>query len=268
MEIEILKLEEERQRYLKLIEKVKINLKQYNAQLLENVKQLKVLTNKRQEDNQDFIRSQSEHLDIIAAIETVVKELRQLVGSISGKGKPTHVSEISQEKRDRLFKGFLQITQDQDEIALFIQTATTADQEALNKLINLLLKLKLSIQSSYNDDKEAEKKSESLYKVLKNALEEDIKKLNIMITTSENNLKLYMKKVVYLTTKIKVKTILKNAKISERLATIKEREMKEKQYLSDKAEREREMAIIRRLQDIVKKRLANMTQYLKKNTDS
>ena len=89
-----------------------------------------------------------------------------------------------------------------------------------------------------------------------------------MIITSEKNLKTYEQKVISLTITIQAKTALRKAKISERLATIKEREMKEKQYLTDRAERLREMAIIRKLQDIVKKRLATMSAYLKQNVSA
>jgi hypothetical protein len=205
-------------------------------------------------------------MDIINAISEVVKELTKLSGSISGKGRPTHVAEISQEKRDALHKSFIEITQDDQEALEFIEMATEADQKSLNKLIALLNKLKKSTEQSYNDDVAAEKKSKSTFLTLIVVLKKDIKKLESMIVTSEKNLKAYNAKVAKLTVEIAGKIALRNSKISERKATIKERETKEKQYLSDKAERENEMKIIRRLQKIVKERLANMSKYLKSQT--
>jgi len=238
--------------------------------LADDQKTLVDLTKKRADDKSDFQRSQAQHVDIINAIDAVVAELRKLVGSISGQGRPASVEEIAQEKRDaayaKLHKSFLQITKDEEEIAMFIQMATKADQEALQKLISLLLKLKESAIKSYNNDKDAEKKSKATFKELKALLNEDMKKLEAMITTSKKHLKEYKDKVAKLAKEINVKTQIRNNKIKEKTATIAERELKENQYNEEKAERADEIRVVQKLQKIVKERLANMSKYLKEHT--
>jgi len=279
---EILKLKDERAKYRKLIKKVLANLIQYRKQLADDKKQIIDLTKTRAEDHADFKRSQAEHIDIINAIDAVVTELRKLVGSISGKGKPKHVGEIAEETRDRTFKlaqvseetksklakSFLEITKDDQETSEFLQMATEADQASLHKLIGLLLKLKSSAEKSFNHDKRAERKSKATFKRLIAIIKKDIEKLGAMIVTSEKNLKTYRDKVAKLTIEINIKTKLRANKIKEREETIKERELKEKQYEEEKRQRADEIAIVEKLQKIVKTRLANMTKYLKDNTGS
>lgn len=266
LEREILRLKAERARYLGLIVKVKANLKQYRSQLAADHAQIKSLNKIRGEDASDFRRSQGEHMDIINAISQVVKELRQLQGSISGKGKPKHVQEISQETRDRLNSSFLAIAKDDHEAMQFIQMATEADQKALGDLIKLLLKLQASAEKSFNDDKEAEKRSIATFNRLIEILKKDITKLTAMIVTSEKNLETYEKRVAKLTLEIETDEKIRKSKISERNATIKERETKENAYKEEKKERAEDMRIVRKLQHIVKTRLDNMTAYLKTQT--
>jgi chromosome segregation ATPase len=265
---EIARLVVERTKYTKLVARVLVNLTQYRKQLAANNKQITALTKTRGEDAADYKRSQDEHMDIINAITTVVGDLKTLVGSISGKGKPASVSEISEEKRDRLAASFLEISKDDEEVAIFVEMATEADQKSLAKLIKLLLKLRESTRKSYNEDTTSEKKSKRIFKTLVEILKKDITKLGAMIVTSNKNLKTYRKKIVSLTAEIGVKTRLRNNKKGERKVTVKERMMKKKQWEEDSRERKSEMVVVRRLQKIVKTRLASMSSYLKKETNA
>jgi hypothetical protein len=268
LRIEILKLKDERARYQILRDKVIANLKQYNKQRAADQAQARDLANKRVEDHNDFVKSQADHEAALNALDLVIAELKHLAGSVSGQGRPVDVAELSQEKRDGLYKSFLQITKNDEQAAAFLEVATQADQQALNKLISLLKKLKSSVEKSYNDDITAEAKSKRINEDLQATIKADIQKLTKMIVVSEKHLILYNKKIVQLTLEIESKTKIRNSKISERIATIKEREVKEAQYLADKAEREREMAVITKLQKIVKERLAKMSSYLKENVDA
>jgi hypothetical protein len=265
---EILALKAERTKYEKLVDRVLANLKQYHQQLAQNRKQATDLTATRALDAADYRRSQNEHMDIINALTEVIKELHNLDGSVSGHGRPTHVGEIDEEKRDRLNKSFLEITKDDQEAALFIQMATDADQKSLRKLIRLLEKLRMSTEKSFNDDKNAEMKSKRIYKTLMSIIKSDITKLGAMIVTSNTNLKNYRSRIARLTVEIGVKTRLRNSLKSERAATITERLAKEKQYNDDKRERRSEMDVVERLQTMVKTRLANMSAYLKRETSA
>jgi len=193
----------------------------------------------------------------------VIKELSHLIGSVSGKARPKHVKENAEEKRDRLYKSFAQITQDEAEINAFVELATEADQKALKSLINALQKIAANTRKSYNDDKAHEERSLKTYKALKALLKNDVKKLDSMITQETKNHAAYVKKVQELTIKIANTKALKKSKQEEKKATIKERLAKERRYLDDKAQRDRERKIIQKLIQIVKTRLANMSKMLK-----
>jgi hypothetical protein len=78
-----------------------VNLAQYNAQLRHNLDALTFNDENRKKDIEEYRKSVQEHGDVINAIEAVIRELKKLTGSVSGRGRPTHVQEISAETRDR-----------------------------------------------------------------------------------------------------------------------------------------------------------------------
>jgi len=256
LRLEIGALEAERDKYVKLVAKVKSNLLQYEQQLAENLKQKVDLANIRSKDEADFKRSQEEHTDILNALDKVIEELKKLLGSISGHNKPTDVEEIAQETRDRLNKSFLEITKNEEEAQIFIEMATGADQKALTQLIEILYKLKNSTMKSYNDDKDAEGRSVKTFNNLTEILILEISKLNSLIIISRKNLVEYQRKVTSIQGNIDQKTQLRNLKRSELQATEKEKETKQKRYEDDKAERSSEAEIIRKLRHIVNTKLA------------
>jgi len=87
-----------------------------------------------------------------------------------------------------------------------------------------------------------------------------------MIAQETKNHTTYVKKVAELTVKIANTQKLKRARKQELAATIKEKNAKERRYLDDKAQRDRERKIIQRLIQIVKTRLANMSRILRDDT--
>jgi chromosome segregation ATPase len=259
----ILRLKAEQAKYEKLRDQAALNLKQYNKQLANNNNMLRDNKQRRAADAAEFKRSQNEHNDVLNAIDLVITELRHLVGSVSGQGRFSHIKENDEEKRDRLQKAFVQITQDEAEVNAFVELATSADQKALSNLIKALERIRESTRASYNDDLNHEKKSAATYVALKAILKNDNKKLNSMIAAETKNHATYVKRVQALIVEIANKRKLRNAKKAERKATIAEREAKEKRYNADKAQRDQERKIIEKLQQIVKTRLANMSKILR-----
>ncbi len=269
--IEISILSRRRAKLRKKVKKVNKNLRQYRKQIGANRSEIKSLNLKRKNDKGDFKRSRRNHLAIINAIGQVVRELKKLIGSISGRGKPAHVKAISQEKRDKAWlkrhkKAFMQITKDEQETLEFVQMATQADQRALARLIRLLNKLKRNAKKSYNADTRAERGSKNTYRKLLKTLNSDIRKLGRMILQSNRNKKKYNTKIRRLTRRIGSKKSFRKASIKERKARIAERRIKKGQYLKDKKQRGDEEKVIRKLQKIVKTRLANMSAFLRKHT--
>jgi hypothetical protein len=277
-----------------------VNLAQYQAQLRHNMDALTFNDENRKKDIEEYRKSVQEHGDVINAIEAVIRELKKLTGSVSGKARPTHVSEIAAEKRDReyaaqpaarksgskksapkggkpagkpnksktdkLKRSFVELTGDEAEAQLFLEMATSADQRQLMKLIQLLQSLSLSTKNSLNDDEAHERKSLKTFNQLRDSLTADNKKLDAAIAEQTKNLAHYKSEVARLSKKIAEEKILLESKKVERTVTIKQRQDAENQYKHDKAERDSERLVIQRLQKIVDERLANMSKFLRSET--
>jgi hypothetical protein len=268
---EILRLMAEKAKYENLRDRAAANLVQYKKQKARNVRTLSENAARRVADAADFKKSQSEHTDVLNALDAVLKELAKLHGSVSGAGRPKHVKMTKEEKRDaaqNLKKSFVQISQDEAEIQAFIELATEADQRALANLVNAIVRIRKSTQKSYNDDVAHEKTSLAAFKSLVALLTKDNHKLDSMIVQETKNHKAYVKRVAELVVQIANTKKLRLAKIAEKKATIAERLAKEKRYLEDKAQRAEEKSVINRIQKIVTRRLANMSKYLSSQVDN
>merc|ERR1711976_245039 len=190
------------------------------------------------------------------------------VGSVSGDNRPGHVSEdLAAETRDREYAAkqaasFIQVTNLDIDPAVFVQLATTADQEALAKLINMLQSLYRNTQQSLEDDQNHEDASREAFEQLKASLESD-KKLAQNIAQQDENRQAYEAEIARLIPKIDADKDLLAQKEKTLAATIKERADKKAQYESDKAERNEEKTVIKRLQEIIQKRLANISAFLR-----
>jgi len=246
------------------------NIQQYKSQKSSNLASLAENETRRAKDRAQYQTSVSEHGTVIEAISAVVKELQNLIGSISGKDKPAHVEDIAAETRDRAFaaakKSFVQITKDETNALLLAQLATSADQDALNKLIALLGDIKLAAEKSLNHDEDFEKNSKTLYDKLNSDLNADNELLNKNIEDQNKNLKVYIDRINELNTNIANNQKLLEEKTAERAQTIKFRDEKQAQYDQDKKEREREIEVIKKLKGIVDSRLKNMSAFLKEKT--
>jgi len=248
------------------------NIAQYKAQKVANTNALNSLTLKRKQDKANYKASVRDHAAIIGAIDQVVASLNKLKGSISGIGKPSHVSAIANEKRDkkwkkRMSKSFAEIVGNDEEAAAFAELATEADQDALAKLIALLNRIKENVKKSLADDEAYEKESRATYKRLKVTLEKDNAVLKVTLRKQRANLTKYNKKINELTVTIKIKVSLLKTRKQELKNTKKERLEKEARYNRDKKKREEEKAIIRKLQKIVKDRLSRMSSFLRSKTN-
>jgi hypothetical protein len=265
LRVEILRLLAEKAKYEKLRDQAAANLVQYRKQLAHNMKALVQNAVRRAADNAEFKKSQGEHTDILNALDAVLKELSKLQGSVAGAGKPQHVRLNAEEKRDaaaKLSKAFVQISQDEADIQAFIETATEADQNALKTLMDAIRNIRENTEKSYNDDVAHEKRSLRDFNNLNKLLKKDNRRLNAMVVEETRNHKLYVRRVAELTVKIAQTRKLRKAKMAEKKSTVAERLAKEKKYLADKAQRDEERRVIKRIEAIVVRRLANMSKYL------
>jgi len=153
------------------------------------------------------------------------------------------------------------------DVQSFAQVATEADQDALSKLIGLLSSLKLSAEKSLQDDDESEKNSLKYYKKALTRLQSDISLLTTTIKRQNDNLTKYRRRRISLKTEIHDKTELKKKNEAFLAQNIKIRESEKLRYEEDKRGRDREKAIIRKLQKIVDEKLARMKDFLKKRVD-
>jgi hypothetical protein len=252
------------------IAKANVNILQYGKQLTADQAMVQNLHIKRNADASIYKLNVQSHQDLILALQAVITELTKLRGSVSGTGKPSHVKAISAEDRDAAFKkshpALLQVFSEED-IASFVQVATEADQDALGKLIDLLIALKRSTQKSLADDDENEQDSIKHFNSALTRLQSDISLLNATLKRQQNNLVKYQRKKNSLTVEITEKTSLKK-KNEIFLAQTKEiRRQEGLKYEADKRARNREKDIIRKLQKIVDEKLARMKEFLKKRVN-
>jgi len=258
------------------LDQAEVNLQQYNDQHAHNLVTISDLDSKRAADKSEYKRSIQDHNDVINAIQEVIHELTKLNGSISGKAKPFHVDPIDNETRDRDWQlrtarfaaSFVQLTKNEKEAMIFAQLASSADQDALSKLIGLLNNLSDSAKQSLNDDETHEQASIATHDSLIAILNEDNAKLESNIKDQTAHQKEYSDKVTALTVEIASLSGIKTSKEEERDATIKERQTKETQYLSDKFERDGERKLIERLQGIVRERMNSVSKFLKAENSS
>lgn len=268
LEAEIAALRKERVSYRQRKARAEANIKQYTAQHTANANALNSLTLKRRQDKANYQASLRDHSAVIAAIEQVVANLVKLRGSISGIGKPAHVGSVAQERRDAKWKRgirtkFAEIVGSDEEAAAFAELATEADQDALERLIALLNRIATNVRKSLADDQAYEQESRVTYKKLKVTLQKDNAVLTASLAKQRANLDTYIKKINSLTLTIKIRRDLLRARRSELAQTKKTLIEKEARYQRDKKKRAQENAIIRKLQRIVKDRLARMSQFLR-----
>lgn len=248
------------------------NLVQYTAQRTQNQNSLNEIETRRKSDRKNYEQSVHEHAAIIGAIEQVIAALAKLRGSVSGIGKPTHVGAIGNETRDAAWKAgikksFIEIAVDEDEANAFVELATEADQAALEKLIALLENIHRNTKKSLRDDENTEAQSVSSFTRLKAGLEADTRGLDALLKRQQANLDHYLKRITDLTLTINIRTSLLNSRILEHKNTVAERLQKLNQYNNDTAHRAQENKTIRRLQKIVKERLASMSKFLRANVN-
>jgi len=231
------------------------------------------ITSRRKKDRQAYEASVKEHAAIIGAIEQVISELSKLRGSVSGANKPSHVQAISNEKRDAAWKAgvkksFIEIVGDDDaETNAFIELATEADQAALEKLIALLNHISRNTKKSLSDDERSEAQSLASFEKLKASLEGDIKSLENLLKRQQTNLDGYLKKINELTLTINIRLSLQHSRETELKNTETELTTKLTQYHTDTVHRTKEKAVIQRVQNIVKERLAAMSRFLRKSVN-
>lgn len=252
------------------IGKANVNIKQYSAQLTNDQAMVQTLHLKRNSDAAIYKQNVQNHQDLILALDAVIRELSKLRGSISGNGRPAHVDELSQEKRDQAWKkshpALLEVFSESD-LTSFAQVATEADQDALSKLIDMLAALKRSTQKSLADDDSNEEDSVKHFKLALTRLQSDITLLNATLKRQRENLAKYLRLKVSLQTEIRDKSALK-AKNEKFLAQTKEIKRQEGlKYEADKRARNREKEIIRKLQKIVDQKLARMKEFLRKRVN-
>jgi hypothetical protein len=270
-------------KYEKLRDQALKNLNQYKAQRKANDAALIDNRNRRDADHADFVKSQAEHTDVLNALSAVLKELKALVGSVSGHGRPVHVRGGAEEARDAAWaaqrnakkqkkaksvkKAFIQISESEAEIQAFVELATEADQRALAKLVHYIRKVRNSVRASANHDADHERKSLSTYNSLKSLLEKDNVKLDDMIVRETRNYNHYVKTIAELIKKIAQLRFLKRSYEATKLAKEKLRAEEAKAHAERKAERDEERRVMMKIQEIIKRRLAKMSDYLKKRVD-
>jgi len=247
------------------------NIKEYTIQYNQEATMVVNLEMKRNMDHAIYKDNVYNHQNLLMALDQVMIALKKLRGSIAGIGRPSDVKAIAAESRDTNWKkehgGALMQIFSEEEVENFVQIATEADQDALMKLLNLLEKLRRSTAQSLVDDEKIEKKSKKSYKYLSNQLKGDLEKLSEVLRKQKRNLKAYKAYRNSLTVEINEKTNLKKKNEEFLKQTVEIRRTEQLKYESDKRARNREKAVIAKLQKIVNEKLAKMQEFVRSSVN-
>jgi len=132
----------------------------------------------------------------------------------------------------------------------------------------MLAALKRSAQKSLADDDVNEQDSKKAFKKALTRLQSDIALLNVTIKRQQDNLTKYKRQKVSLVTEIHDKKALREKNVAFLKQTKEIRRQEKAKYESDKRGRNKEKAIISRLQKIVDEKLARMKDFLKKRVNN
>ena len=239
------------------------NIKQYNEQTKKNNKNIKRIQKKRAQDHAVFVKSQSNHSDVINVVDEVCDQLSELIGSIAGVGKAEHVAATAAEIRDQK-ASFLQITNgNEEEASILMELATSANQAALKRLIHLLKKIKASANKSMADDVVAEATSKRICHDLISALHKDNQRLASALKQQTANLHKYEIHLANYQHELKEKISERKLKRKELKLTIKQRREAKAAYLKEKKERAEDKTCVIKLRRIFLAKIANMSKMLK-----
>jgi hypothetical protein len=267
---DLVNLRQQRVSFIKRRNRAQRNIKQYNSQRVRSQNTLNDLTVRRKQDKSNFQVSKNEHNALIDALGQVISHLARLRKSISGVGKPSHVSSTSSEKRDaawaRSKKALLEVMSE-DEMNALVEVATQADQDALLRLLNILTRIQNGTKASLRDQEAHEQASKRTFNKLRTNLNNDVRTLRNVLKAQRKNLNKYNRKINELTVTIKLKNQLLKVRIASRKAAKAEKLQKHNKYHADRKQRHKELKVIRRLTNIVETRLASMSKYLSSNVN-
>ena len=252
------------------ISKGDTNIKQYSGQFIQEKNLVVNLEIKRNQDHSIYKDNVYNNQNMLMALDQVMIALRKLRGSVAA-NRPGHVKEIQSEQRDRNWKkehgGALMQIFSQEEIDNFVEIATEADQDGLTKLLALLEALRKSSNKSLIDFDSDEHHSHKSYNLLMSKLKFDISKLEGIIQRQKNNLQAYISSRNSLNVEISEKINLRTRNQQFMTQTLEIRRVQKLKYESDARGRNKEMLIIKRLEKIVKEKLAKILEIVKRNVN-
>jgi DNA repair exonuclease SbcCD ATPase subunit len=261
--IEIAETRKEISKYEKKKADAELNLKQYQDQLAANHENISRIKKEREEDKANTKKSQSDHTDVINVLDEVIAKMSEMIGSVAGVGKFEHINATEAEIRDMTTK-FMQIANNNEEEAtILMELATSANQDALKKLISLLQTIQASAKKSLSDDLEADANSEENAKTLIASLEADNENLEKLVIKQTANLRKYETILAELKVKLEALIVEKKLKTEQLLEKTKQREEAKEAYEKEKMERAEDKTVVIKLRRIFLEKVENMSKLLK-----
>jgi len=237
------------------------------TEIAKNIADTASLVKQRGEDKADFDRYVSEHNAVRSAIADALKVVKELVGSVAGKGgiKIHKTSKgITKEENQALetMERLIQIG-NSNPILSFATLAATADQDTVKMLIGKLEDMDASFAASIAKATAAEKQAIDDFNTLKAEFEKALEDLR----TAKSNLEATiasLKSQIAEQERIKAEAEADKKVAEQELAdTRKDCAMKRKKYADDTKQRTSELDIVAKVKVIFNTKLANMKAYLK-----
>jgi len=179
--LEIRNLEARITQLSNLILKAKENIKEFEnriASLLKNLSEMKDTF----ESDKKYYEEKISNLKLLKSkLGDVIAKLKEMVGSVSGNNKYSHINATESEKRDMEWsaqnakKSFLQIKKAlPEEYASLMELTLNADQGALNKLIDILTKISEEVEKEISLKQKYVVDMENTYNELKAQMESEV----------------------------------------------------------------------------------------------
>jgi len=260
--IEIKNLEARISELSNLIAKAKENILSFENRIVSLTESLAGMKEIFESDKKYYEQKIANLKTLKVKLADVVAKLKEMIGSVSGVNKYNHINATETEKRDmewsakNVKKSFLQIKKAlPQEYANLMELTLTADQGALNKLIEILDNISNDVTKEISSKQQYLVDMENTYNELKEQMENEIKMNKEAKTKQEANKVAYENEKGEKQKEKSGKEARRTALETEKKININLQDQLLLTYEKERQDRNKEIGIINVLIGVVEKRL-------------
>jgi len=245
-----------------LIAKAKENISSFENRIVSLTQSLASMKEIFESDKKYYEQKIANLKTLKVKLADVVAKLKEMIGSVSGVNKYNHINATETEKRDmewsakNVKKSFLQIKKAlPQEYANLMELTLTADQGALNKLIEILDNISNDVTKEISSKQQYLVDMENTYNELKEQMENEIKMNKEAKTKQEANKVAYENEKGEKQKEKSGKEARRTALETEKKININLQDQLLLTYEKERQDRNKEIGIINVLIGVVEKRL-------------